>query len=83
MTTMRVVAIIPNRGRIESDALNRALLEMASRGERTHCSDVGLAGLWLSEHEADRQEACRLCIGCPVQTECLTAATTNQERFGV
>jgi hypothetical protein len=67
---MTVTPLIPNRGRTESDQLTRALLDMASRGLRTHCSDPSLSELWLSEHEAERAEAVKLCRGCPVLLEC-------------
>jgi hypothetical protein len=63
-------AAISRRGRAESDQLTRALLNIAARGLRTHCSDPTLSELWLSEHEAERAEACRLCTGCPVEREC-------------
>jgi Transcription factor WhiB len=70
------------RGRAATERLNRALLEMASRGQRPRCSDYG-ADLWTSDRLTDRQEAARLCQGCPVQTECLAAAQARRERFGV
>jgi hypothetical protein len=70
------------RGREATERLNRALLDMASRGLRTHCSDYG-ATLWTSEKLEERREAARLCQGCPVQAECLAAAQARRERFGV
>lgn len=70
------------RGRAATERLNRALLDMASRGLRTHCSDPG-ADLWISDRLEERREAVRLCQGCPVQTECLSAAQARRERFGV
>jgi hypothetical protein len=39
MTEPRVTVIIPNRGRAETDALTRALINLAAAGLRTHCSD--------------------------------------------
>ena len=50
MTTI----FISNRGRAESDQLTRALLNIAARGLRTHCSDPSLSELWLSEHKPER-----------------------------
>jgi hypothetical protein len=70
------------RGRAAAERLNRALLEMASRRLRTHCSDYG-ADLWTSDKLEERREAARLCQGCPVQTECLSAAQARREKFGV
>ena len=69
--------------RAASERLLRALITIASRGLRTHCSDPGTSELWLSEHEAERREAARLCFGCPVLVECGAAATANDERWGV
>lgn len=66
-----------------SEWFNQALVSMAARGERTHCSDVGTAGLWLSESEGDRREAEALCIGCPVIEPCGQSAEARQERWGV
>jgi hypothetical protein len=65
-----------------SARLVKALVNAASQGLRTHCSDAG-SELWLSESEAERAHAARLCIGCPVLAECGAAATANGERWGV
>ena len=48
-----------------TDALTRALITIAAKGERTHCSDSETHHLWLSEHEPERAEAAKLCRGCP------------------
>jgi hypothetical protein len=72
-----------DRGRAASDRLTVALVTAASKGLRPHCSHPGGEWLWLSEHEADRSEAAKLCGGCPVITECGQAAEANQERGGV
>jgi hypothetical protein len=66
-----------------SQAFNHAILDAAQSGLRPHCSDAGTGGLWLSDHEADRAEACKLCAGCPVLVECRSSATARGERFGV
>jgi hypothetical protein len=63
--------------------LVRALVDLAARGLRTHCSDAGTSELWLSEHEGERAEAAILCIGCPVIQPCGEAAQANDERWGV
>jgi hypothetical protein len=83
------VVIIPNRGRAETDALTRALINLAAAGLRMHCSDPTLSELWTSDHEGERAElrscaeVARLCLGCPIITECDQAATANDERWGV
>jgi hypothetical protein len=68
---------------IASERLTRALVDTASRGLRAHCSDPTTSALWLSEDEPERAEAVRLCRGCPVIQPCRTAATANNETFGV
>lgn len=60
---MSVAPTIPNHGRHESDQLTQALISIAARGLRSHCSDAGTGGLWLSEHQAERAEAIKLCRG--------------------
>jgi hypothetical protein len=79
---MSVTPTIPNRCRAESLALLRALLNLTSRDLRPHCSDAGTGGLWLSDLEAERAEAVKLCVGCPVILECGAAATARGEYFG-
>jgi hypothetical protein len=71
------------RGRIATDRLTRALLDMAARGERTHCSDPTSHHLWLSEHETERAIAVMLCDHCPVLTVCRDTAEQRDERWGV
>jgi hypothetical protein len=62
--------IISRRGWAESEALTGALINLAARGLRTHCSDPGSSELWLSDYETERAEAVLLCRGCPVIIEC-------------
>jgi hypothetical protein len=69
--------------RVVTDQLTRALLNIAARGQRTHCSDPTSHHLWLSEHPGERAIAAMLCRGCPVITECGEAAEANDERHGV
>jgi hypothetical protein len=69
--------------RAASDRLSMALLNMAARGERTHCTDPTTHRLWLSEHEGERAVAITLCDHCPVIDPCGQAAEANGERFGV
>lgn len=54
---MSVTPTIPNRGRAQSDALTRALINLAARGLRTHCSDPVSSELWLSEDQAEPKQA--------------------------
>jgi Transcription factor WhiB/Poxvirus D5 protein-like len=74
---------ISRRGWAESEALTRALINLAARGLRTHCSDATLSELWLSDHPGERREATRLCQGCPVFAPCGAAADERDERHGV
>jgi hypothetical protein len=39
-----------DKPRIASDALTLALLNLAARGERTHCSDPETHHYWVSDH---------------------------------
>jgi hypothetical protein len=55
--------------------LTRALINLAASGLRTHCSDPGSRELWVSDHPAERTEAARLCIGCPVLTPAVRQPT--------
>jgi hypothetical protein len=71
------------RGAIASERLTKALIDLAARGLRTHCSDPETHHLWLSDHEDERAQAAILCHGCPVELECWAAAAARDERFGV
>ena len=72
-----------SRGRHATDRLTRALLDLAARGERTHCSDPSSHHLWLSEHDNERAGAVMLCDQCPVLTVCRDTAEQRDERWGV
>jgi hypothetical protein len=63
--------------------LNRALLNIAAAGLRTHCSDSTLSQLWVSDHPGERREAAKLCRHCPVIVECRQAADARDERWHV
>jgi hypothetical protein len=78
-----ILGSLATRGRAESDALTHALINLAARGLRTHCSDPGTSDLWLSDHPGERREAVKLCRGCPVLLECRTAADARDERWHV
>lgn len=43
--------------RFASDALTLVLLNLASRGLRTHCSDPGTYELWISDRSRDAPES--------------------------
>ena len=40
-----------------SDRLTLALLNLAARGERTHCSDPGTSELWISDRSREAPES--------------------------
>jgi hypothetical protein len=61
--------------------LTSALITLAARGLRTHCSDPTLSELWVSDYETERAEAVLLCRGCLVIIECRTAADARDERL--
>jgi hypothetical protein len=61
--------------------LTRALLDLASPGLRTHCSQPEIHSWWLSDSQQEREVAAKLCRGCPVLREC--AEVGRYERFGV
>jgi Transcription factor WhiB len=63
--------------------LTRAVVDLAARGLRTHCSDPGTSDLWLSDHPGERHEAAKLCRHCPVIIECRQAADARDERWHV
>jgi Transcription factor WhiB len=69
--------------RAASDPLTLALLNLAARGERTHCSDPASHYLWLSEHDNERAVAAMLCDHCPVLQVCRDTAEQRDERWGV
>jgi hypothetical protein len=79
----RLGAMTTATARQASDTLTIALLNMAERGERTHCSDPTSHHLWLSEHESERAVAVMLCDHCPVLTVCRQTAELRQESCGV
>jgi hypothetical protein len=58
--------------RVPTDQLTLALLGLAARGQRTHCSDPTSHHLWLSEYEAERAVAVMLCDHCPTSSSAET-----------
>lgn len=65
------------------DALDRALVDMAAKGDKPRCSWPDRAHLWTSEDHEDRARAARGCAGCPVLELCGAAAEETAERFHV
>ena len=43
--------------RTATDMLTKALLDLAARGEGTHCSDPGTSELWISDRSHDAPES--------------------------
>jgi hypothetical protein len=71
------------KARIASDQLTTALLTIAAKGLRAHCSQPETHHYWTSELEAERALAALACAGCPVYEPCGDAARANGERWGV
>jgi hypothetical protein len=69
--------------RAASDKLTMALIAMAAKELRPHCSDPESHLMWLSEHPQERAQAALMCGGCPVIAECGDAADANDERWHV
>lgn len=44
---------------------------------------IGEGDLWFSDVPAEIDHARRLCVGCPLQRECLNGALQRQEACGV
>jgi hypothetical protein len=76
-------SVVFARGKVEGDRFTRALVDLAAPGARTHCSGPGTAGFWLSENEAERAEAVKLCRSRLVIEPYGQAAEARGEKFGV
>jgi hypothetical protein len=65
--------------------LTQALVNMASRGLSTPCSDLAIRDYWCSDLEMERKQAARWCVewDCPVLQPCLEAGIANDERWSV
>lgn len=75
MTTTRVSHAEAN------EALTRAVLNAAARGERPRCGDYETSHLFLSEDPHERRIATAMCSGCAVWAECDEVG--QHQRFGV
>lgn len=65
------------------DRLDRALLDMAARGQRPPCGQPWGDGLWTSESHEDRARAAVLCRPCPLLEPCAATAEEADERHNV
>jgi hypothetical protein len=66
-----------------TERLTQALITIASKGLRPHCSDAGTSELWLSDHPGERAEAVKLRRGCPVLNPGRQAADARDVRWHV
>ncbi|SDS21639.1 Transcription factor WhiB [Friedmanniella luteola] len=65
------------------EKLTRALVQLASRGDRPRCGDPVTRDYWTSDNNQERKHAAAWCAGCPVLNLCSAAADETSERFGV
>ena len=65
------------------DVLDRALVDLASRGERPRCAEPADGHLWTSDEIEDRRRAARLCSRCPVLRACASSAEEERDVFTV
>jgi len=47
------------------------------------CRSGNNPDLWFADTPADLEQAKRLCVDCPVRSECLASALARQEPWGV
>jgi hypothetical protein len=80
-TQQRYIPVGPRRGAEAALQLTRALINLATSGQRPHCSDPEKHPFWLSENPAERKRAARWCGGCPVISECREVG--KHQSFGV
>jgi hypothetical protein len=70
--------------RVATDALTMALLSLASKGLRPHCSQPETHHYyWTSEHEGERAQAALWCDHCPVLNACRKTAEHRGGVWGV
>ena len=63
-----------------NDALTRALINAAARGDRPRCGDGEISWMFLDEDPRPRAIAATYCAGCPVWAECDEVG--RHQRFG-
>jgi WhiB family redox-sensing transcriptional regulator len=60
------------------------LLDVApSAGFGLPCRSGDNPDLWFADTPSDLEQAKRLCVDCPVRSECLAGAVARQEPWGV
>ena len=64
-----------------AEQLTRALVDLATKGQRPRCGDPATHDYWTSDEQAEREQAASWCVGCPILREC--AAAAESESFGV
>ncbi len=64
-----------------AEQLTRALVDLATKGQRPRCGDPATHAYWTSDEQAEREQAVSWCAGCPILREC--AAAAEVESFGV
>lgn len=64
-----------------TELLTRALVDLATKGQRPRCGDPATHELWVSDQRAERETAAAWCSGCPLLDVC--AAAGAAEVFGV
>lgn len=65
------------------DRFDRALLDMAARGEKPRCAWPDIGPWFTSDDPTDRARAARRCHGCPVFEECGAAADEERDVWTV
>lgn len=63
------------------DELDRALIDLATKGERPRCGWPDVGPWFTSDDPEERARAARRCHGCPVFTQC--AAAGEGESWGI
>jgi WhiB family redox-sensing transcriptional regulator len=78
-------ATVPLAGGAPPDLLGVSeLLDVApAAGLDLPCRSGDNPDLWFADTPADLEQAKRLCVDCPVRSECLAAALARQEPWGV
>jgi Transcription factor WhiB len=63
--------------------LDDALWQLAKLRRRPRCAEPEDYNLWVSDNQAERQRAAKLCNGCVVLELCFRAAAERSERHHV
>lgn len=65
------------------DALYAAIVEAADDGRTVPCLAMRDEPGWISENDAERRDAAKLCTNCPVLKTCRNYIAQNPEPAGV